>query len=87
MLNKLTPAQRLHMARIKAMDCIVCGAPGPSEAHHVRQHRQYVVLPLCTDCHTGSHNGIHGRRAIWNVRKLDELDALNLLVEKLVSAQ
>jgi len=33
----------------------------------------------------GSHNGIHGRKAIWNVKKLDEVDALALTVERLVN--
>jgi hypothetical protein len=42
-------------------------------------------LPLCKDCHQGAHNGIHGRQAIWKVKKLDELSALNQVVEGLVS--
>jgi hypothetical protein len=38
---------------------------------------------LCKDCHQGSHNGIHGRRAIWDVMKKDELSVLNDTIEKL----
>jgi hypothetical protein len=30
-----TQAERSHVARIKAMDCIVCSASGPSEAHEI----------------------------------------------------
>jgi hypothetical protein len=33
----------------------------------------------------GAHNGIHGRQAIWKVKKLDELGALNLIIAELVS--
>lgn len=82
----ITPKARAHLGRIKEMRCIVCDAQGPSEAHHVRQGDHFSCLPLCHDCHVGSHNGIHGRQAIWKVLKLDELSALNMLVERLVAA-
>lgn len=84
MNNRLTAKERKHLATIKQMDCSVCGQPGPSDAHHVRQHSQYLCIPLCKDCHQGSHNGWHGRRAIWNVKKMDELDALAETLAKLL---
>lgn len=84
--KNISARARVHMANIKGMSCIVCDASGPSEAHHVRQGDHFSVLPLCKDCHTGGHNGIHGRQAIWKVLKLDELSALNQLVERLVTA-
>lgn len=87
MNNRLTPRERKHLATIKEMDCIVCGAPGPSIAHHVRQHSQFTTLPLCEDCHVGNHNGIHRQQRIWKVKKLDELDALGLLYERLLSGK
>ena len=37
MLNRLTPKDRAYLARVKACPCSVCGAPGISEAHHIRQ--------------------------------------------------
>jgi hypothetical protein len=77
MNNKLTSAERLHLARVKEMACGVCGQEGPSDAHHVEQHQQYLCIPLCKDFHQGSHNGIHGRRSIWNVLKKTELSVLN----------
>ena len=77
MNNKPTTRERLHLARVKEHRCIVCGQAGPSDAHHIKQHNQYLCIPLCKDCHQGSHNGIHGRRAIWNVNRMDEMDALN----------
>lgn len=77
MNNKLTAIERLHIAKIKEMPCGVCGQAGPSDAHHIEQHKQYLCIPLCKDCHQGSHNGIHGRKSIWNVLKKSELSVLN----------
>jgi hypothetical protein len=82
--NKLNAKERRHLAAIKDMPCAVCGQSGPSDAHHIRQHSQYLCVPLCKDCHQGSHNGIHGRKSIWNVKKMDELDALNDTLAKLL---
>ncbi len=81
--KNITTRARMHMQRIKEMSCIVCDQSGPSEAHHIRQGDHFTCLPLCKDCHTGSHNGIHGRQSIWKVLRLDELAALNKLMEKL----
>jgi hypothetical protein len=77
MNNKPTLKERNHLARIKEMGCGVCGAAGPSDAHHIVQHEQYLCIPLCKDCHQGSFNGIHGEKRIWNVYKVDELSVLN----------
>ena len=41
-------------------------------------------MALCKDCHQGSINGIHGQRAMWRVRKMDELDALAATIERLL---
>ena len=83
MNNKLSANERLHLARIKDMPCGVCGQAGPSDAHHVEQQMQYLCIPLCKDCHQGSHNGIHGRRSIWNVMKKNELSVLNDTIRRL----
>ena len=83
MNNKLSALERVHIARIKEMACGVCGASGPSDAHHIEQHKQFLCIPLCKDCHQGSHNGIHGRRSIWNVLKKTELSVLNDTVRQL----
>lgn len=84
MNNRLTAKQRKHLATIKQMDCGVCGQTGPSDAHHIEQHKQYLCIPLCKDCHQGSHNGWHGNRAIWNVKKLTEMDVLNNTLAQLL---
>jgi hypothetical protein len=83
MNNKLSASDRRHLALIKEMPCGVCGASGPSDAHHVEQHMQFLCIPLCKDCHQGSHNGIHGRRSIWNVLKKTELTVLNDTIRQL----
>ena len=81
-----TKAERDHIARVKEMHCIVCDQAGPSEVHEIEQGEWFTSLPLCPDCHRGSHNGIHGRRSIWNAMKLTELKALGLTVRKLMGA-
>lgn len=83
MNNKLTAAERRHLERVKALPCSVCDAPGPSDAHHVKQGRQYTTIALCKDCHTG-YNGWHGTKAFWRVRKIDEIDALDRTIQRLM---
>ena len=85
MNNKLTQAERRHLAAVKALPCSVCDAPGPSDAHHVRQHRQYTCVALCKDCHQGPMMGWHGEKAMWRIRKMDELDALNVTLSRLLT--
>ena len=84
MLNKLTAKEKAYLGLIKEMRCVVCDATGPSDAHHVKQHRQYICIPLCKDCHTGSKNGWHGQRNMWNLKKMDELDALNETIKRIL---
>ena len=77
MNNRLTARERQHLSAVKEMPCGVCGASGPSDAHHIEQGKQFLCIPLCKDCHQGAHNGIHGQRRIWNVLKKTELSVLN----------
>jgi len=85
MNNKLTAAERKHLARVKSLPCSVCNAPPPSSAHHVKQHSQYTCVSLCFDCHQGALMGWHGQRRAWAIRKMDELDALNVTIERLLT--
>jgi len=82
--NKLTAKQREHVGRVKELPCSVCDAPPPSDAHHTKQHRQYTVVALCKDCHQGSVMGWHGQKRMWAIKKMDELDALNITIERLM---
>ena len=73
-----------HVARVKALPCAVCGQGGPSDAHHIldgrtpgRKNPDWLVIPLCKDCHQGSKNGIHGQRIMWNVKKASEAQCLH----------
>lgn len=86
MNNKLTAAEREHLQRIKEMPCGVCGAHGPSDAHHIKQGLQYLCIPLCRDCHQGSFNGLHGQARIWSVLKKDEMSVLNDVIARLTSS-
>lgn len=63
-----TAAGRAHMGRVKALDCVICGRSGPSEAHHCRSggmaRDDFKTIPLCTDCHRGQH-GYHNAKSAW----------------------
>jgi len=82
--NKPTKREREHLAKIKEMACGVCDAAGPSDAHHIVQHEQYLCIPLCKDCHQGSFNGIHGQARIWSVYKKTEMSVLNETLRNLL---
>jgi hypothetical protein len=77
MNSKLNAAQRQHLAQIKELPCGVCGASGPSDAHHITQGLHYLCIPLCKDCHQGGFNGIHGQARIWSVLKKTEMSVLD----------
>jgi hypothetical protein len=84
MNNKLTTKQRQHLQMVKELPCSVCDAPGPSDAHHVKQGLQYTCIALCKSCHQGSLMGWHGQKRAWAIRKMDELDALNKTIMRLM---
>jgi hypothetical protein len=83
MNNKLNKEERIHLALVKELPCSVCDAPGPSEAHHIKQGLQYTCVALCPDCHRGPVLGWHGQKRMWSIKKMDELDALNKTIENL----
>jgi hypothetical protein len=80
--NKLTQKEREWIQIVKSLPCSVCDAPGPSDAHHIKQHRQFTVVALCKDCHQGSVMGWHGQKRMWAIKKMDELDALNITIQR-----
>ena len=82
--KNLSKSDREHLFEVKSLPCGVCGASGPSDAHHIEQGLHYLCIPLCKDCHQGSHNGIHGRKSIWNALKKTEWSVLNETVQKLM---
>jgi hypothetical protein len=81
--KNISAKARQHIGTVKELDCSVCDAPGPSDAHHIDQGSHFTVVALCKDCHQGSNNGWHGRRVIWKIKKMTELDALNVTISRL----
>jgi hypothetical protein len=84
MNSKLNHQERAYLLMVKNLPCGVCGASPPSDAHHIEQGLHYLCIPLCKDCHQGSHNGIHGRRSIWNVLKKTEQTVLNETIKEIM---
>lgn len=80
---------RKHMGRVKELPCGVCGASGPSDAHHILEGRipgrkspDWLTIPLCKECHQGPQ-GIHGDRTLWKIYKANEAQILNDTLEAL----
>jgi hypothetical protein len=77
-----TKSEKSYMDRVAKLPCAICASHGV-QLHHVREGQgtsqraqNWLVIPLCPDCHTGPKNGIHGDRAMWKIHKMDEMDAL-----------
>lgn len=87
MNNKLNAQERRHLAQVKSLSCSVCDTPGPSEAHHIEQGLQYTCVALCPDCHRGSILGLHGQKRMWAIKKMTEMDALNVTIQRLLEAR
>ena len=89
--NKPAPTrrEREHIARVKMLPCSVCdfggGESQPSEAHEVIQGVWHLAIALCASCHRDGFSGLHGQKRAWAVRKLDELDALAITIERLMA--
>jgi hypothetical protein len=72
--------ERAWVSMVKEQPCSVCEAPGPSDAHHIKQGLHYTVVALCKSCHQGSKMGWHGEKRAWAIAKMDELAALNVTI-------
>ena len=84
MNNKLNAKEKAYVGLVKELPCSVCDAPPPSDAHHIKQHRQYTCVALCKSCHQGSKMGWHGERRAWAIAKMEEIDALNVTIERVI---
>lgn len=80
----ITARERAHMGRVKELACSVCDAHGPSQAHHIKQGQHFSTVALCESCHSSSLLGWHGQKRAWTLRKMDEIDALVVTLERLV---
>jgi hypothetical protein len=85
--NKAAPtrAEKAHIERVKSLCCSVCNIPGPSEAHEVKQGQWFTSIALCPECHRSPVLGWHGQKRAWAVRKLDEIDALSVTIQRLLA--
>jgi len=79
-----TQAERRHIERVKSLPCSVCDASAPSDCHEINQGQWFTSIALCKDCHQGGLNGIHGQKRMWAIKKMDELAALNVTIERLM---
>lgn len=84
--NKRAPtaAERRHIAKVAELPCSLCDRPGPSEVHEIKQGQWFTSVALCPDCHRSSI-GLHGTKAMMRIKKLDELDLLNITVGRVVA--
>ena len=67
-----TSAGRAHMAKVKQFPCVICGKPGPSDAHHCfcdrfgsRKASDFDTIALCKTCHQVGPMAIHNDKAGW----------------------
>lgn len=81
--RSINAAERLHLARVKSLACSVCDEPGPSDAHHIKQGQHFTAVALCKSCHQNGRLGWHGERAMWRIKKMDEVDALAVTIQRL----
>ena len=86
----MTAASKRHMSRVADLPCCLCGAQ-PVEVHHARtgeaagagqRSSDWLSIPVCPSCHRGP-KGIHGDRAMLNIRKTTELNLVAETLERL----
>lgn len=83
MNSKLSKDERDWLARVKELPCSVCDAPAPCDAHHIEQGLHYICVALCKDCHQNPVLGLHGQKRMWLIKKMSEMDALNVTIKRL----
>lgn len=81
--KRTTTAERIHLAAIKQLPCSICGAPGPVEAHHIKQSSAWTCVAVCSACHRGT-SGIHGDKTMLRIFKMDEMDALAVTIQRIM---
>ena len=79
----MTRGESAHVEQVAALACSVCDVAGQTEVHEPRQGAWWLSMALCSDCHRGANNGIHGRKAMWNIKKMDEWDALGVTIRRI----
>jgi hypothetical protein len=82
------------MARIAAMDCLVCKLlsmkqESKTDVHHIREGREprndWLTLPLCHEsCHQGPR-GVHGDKTYLRMLKMSEYELLAMVIEEVTA--
>lgn len=78
-----TASEKRHILRLKELPCGLCEERIPCEIHEIKQGQWFTAIQICPDCHRGAHNGLHGRQAMWKIKKKTELDVLAETIEQL----
>lgn len=71
----------VYMGKVKQLPCAVCGAPAPSEVHHVIHGRygsakasDFDTIPLCSSCHRTGPDAIHRGKESWRKKFGNDYD-------------
>jgi len=79
-----------HMRRVKMLPCIVCGKPGPNDAHHcisgrygTRKASDFETVPMCRSCHLDGPNAIHRNKREWEERHGPDYGFLDMVKKAL----
>ena len=79
----MTAAERRHVCCVKELPCSVCDAAGLSECHEIKQGQWFTSVALCPEGQRDPVMGLHGQKRAWAIRKMDEIDALAMTIERL----
>lgn len=94
-----TSAERLHLARVASLGCIVCGYP--AEVHHLKhdpitgQHlgmgqraSHFHTIPLCSRCHRTGGLGVayHASPRTWEGIHGTEIELWKLTNQRIQEA-
>ena len=85
-----TKAEADYVRFVALQPCSVCdeggGEGAPSEVHEIEQGNWWLSVALCSGCHRGPLNGLHGQRRMWAIKKLDEQGALAITIRRVYLA-
>ena len=81
--KSMSVAERRHVEAVKSQPCSQCEAFGPSEAHEIKQGQWFTSIAWCADCHRGPQ-GWHGDKTLSRIYKMDELDCLNVTLQRIL---
>lgn len=80
---------REYMLAVKQLPCCICGAPPPSECHHVingrfgsRKTSDFDCIPLCDADHRTGPLAIHRGSKAWAERNGPDTDYIEATREK-----